>query len=336
MAQSTRSNKKEQGIRLQKILAKAGLASRRGAETLISQGKVSINGTIVTELGVRADPATDVIEVNGIPLEIETLTDKPITILLNKPRAVMCTAKDPEGRKTVFDILDDKTLPRLFTVGRLDYNTEGAILLTNDGNLGNRLTHPRYHISKIYHVKLQGKLTSEHLKLLRGGMMLNGKMTLPADITELGSLEKNIWYEVTLFEGRNRQIHRMMEAIGARVSRLKRVQFGNLTLDRVKVGTWRAVSGAELEGLVTGAPAANSPAPPQPRNESSDRRKNPSRGKVRREAGPSIGGKQTRRSGPKEETRGSTARNPKAGQKVSRRQDRNEAPPRGDRRKKRD
>jgi len=265
------------GVRLQKLLAQAGVASRRGAEALILQGKISVNGKVITEMGCRADPETDVIEVDGVPIEQEEILGKRVTILMNKPRGVMCTANDPEGRETIFDILDED-LPRLFSVGRLDYNTEGAILLTNDGTMANRLTHPRFHVAKTYHVKIQGKLSHDSIKALRTGVVIEGKRTLPADVTELGSLEKNIWYEVVLIEGRNRQIHKMMEAVGARVSRLKRVQFGNLTLDGVKVGSWRPLSGRELDGLLTGAPAISSPAPPQPRRAASDNKKPGKRG----------------------------------------------------------
>ena len=271
------------GIRLQKILAQAGIASRRASEVLIKDGKISVNGKIVTELGVRANPDTDVIEVEGVPIDQEDLNVKSMTILLNKPRGVMCTAHDPEGRQTVFDLLGEE-LPRLFTVGRLDYNTEGAILLTNDGQMANRLSHPKYHVAKTYHVKVQGRLSIESVKALRQGVFIDGRRTLPADVSELGSIEKNIWYEVVLVEGRNRQIHRMMEAVGARVSRLKRVQYGNLTLEGVKVGNWRPISKREIEGLLTGAPAVNSPAPPQPRAPQSEKEKKRSRSSSSRRA----------------------------------------------------
>ena len=251
------------GIRLQKIIAQAGIASRRAAEGLIQDGKVAVNGTIVTELGVRADPENDEITVEGIPLEMEVFHAKRVTLLLNKPRGVMCTAHDPEGRKTVYDLLDEE-LPRLFTVGRLDYNTEG-ILLTNDGELANKLMHPRFHVAKTYHVKVQGSLSQDAIRQLRKGVLIDGRRTLPADVEELGALEQNQWYEVVLVEGRNRQIHRMMEAVGVRVSRLKRVQFGNLTNEGVNVGSWGLLSKREIEGLLQGAPAVGTPSPPRPR-----------------------------------------------------------------------
>ena len=270
---------KTNGIRLQKIIAQAGIASRRAAEGLILEGKVAVNGEVVTELGVRANPETDEVTVEGIPVEMDLFHAKRITLLLNKPRGVMCTANDPEGRKTVYDLLDEE-LPRLFTVGRLDYNTEGVILLTNDGDLANKLTHPRFHVAKTYHVKVQGSLSQEAIRQLRKGVLIDGRRTLPADVEELGALEQNQWYEVVLVEGRNRQIHRMMEAVGVRVSRLKRVQFGNITNEGVNVGAWRSLSKREIEGLLQGAPAVGVPSPPKPRL-SSPKKKTRSRNQSR-------------------------------------------------------
>jgi len=235
------------GTRLQKLIALAGLASRRAAERLIVNGHVSVNGEVVRELGTRADPRRDEIHVNGELLPRPSDIQRMV-ILMNKPRETLCTASDPEGRKTVFDLLP-KDLPRLFTVGRLDYHSEGALLLTNDGDLAQRLAHPREHFPKVYEVKIQGELSEESLEKWRNGMRLEGRKTRPALITKLDSNGPNAWYEITLFEGRNRQIHRMMEAMRHRVNRLRRVAIGPLLLGLLPSEQWRPLTPEEIQAL---------------------------------------------------------------------------------------
>ena len=176
-------------VRLQKLIANAGIASRRHAETIILEGRVTLNGKVVTELGTKADPSRDRISVDGTELALRKEGAAKLTILLHKPRGVICTADDPEGRQTVFDLLGP-ALPRLFTVGRLDYNTEGALLLTNDGDLANILTHPRHHVAKIYEVRVQGRLSAENLLTIREGFQLDGRRVQPGVIEEIRASEK--------------------------------------------------------------------------------------------------------------------------------------------------
>ena len=231
--------------RLQKILAQAGVASRRAAEQLILEGRVRVNGRIVRELGTRADPFRDRVEVRGQRL----VREKPVYWLLHKPRGVVTTLDDPEGRTTVKDFLHDVP-ERVFPVGRLDFHTSGVLLLTNDGALAQALLHPRRAVPKTYAAKLQGQLEPEALAALRSGVVLDdGAKTAPAEVSLLRSDGKNTALEITIAEGKNRQIHRMGEAIGHAVLRLTRVSFAGLTLEGLPAGRKRVLTVKELNEL---------------------------------------------------------------------------------------
>lgn len=225
--------------RLQKIIAQAGICSRREAENLILAGRVTVDGKIIRELGTKANQKQK-IRVDGKNLTFDT---EKIYILLNKPRGYVSTAHDERGRKTILDLIDISG--RLYPVGRLDLNSEGLILLTNDGNLTNSLIHPRFEVKKTYRAKISGVLTEEKLDLLRTGVELDDGLTAPAEIY---MLDKDL-VEITIHEGRNRQIRRMFAAIGCDVKRLRRIKFANLTLDGLKVGKWRKLTSAEIKTL---------------------------------------------------------------------------------------
>lgn len=226
--------------RLQKIIARAGVTSRRNAEKLILAGKVTVDGKIITELGAKFDAEKNKICVDGKILKFDA---EKIYLLLNKPRGYVCTAKDERGRKTVLDLVD--VGQRIYPVGRLDLNSEGLLLLTNDGEFMNALLHPKFKIEKTYRVRISGAVTEEKLDKLRAGIELEDGMTAPAEIF---LLEENL-VEITIHEGRNRQIRRMFAAIGCDVKRLKRVKFAGLTLDGVKVGKFRPLTSAEINFL---------------------------------------------------------------------------------------
>lgn len=227
--------------RLQKLIARAGVTSRRNAENLILSGKVTVDGKIVTELGAKADAQKNKIRVDGKLLKFDA---EKIYILLNKPRGYVSTAKDERGRKTVLDLLTGID-ERVFPVGRLDLNSEGLILLTNDGELANALIHPKFEIEKTYRARISGEITEEKLDKLRAGIELDDGLTAPAEIY---LLEENL-VDITIHEGRNRQIRRMFAAIGCDVKRLKRTKFAGLTLEGVAVGKFRRLSSAEIKSL---------------------------------------------------------------------------------------
>ncbi|MFO7766573.1 MAG: pseudouridine synthase [Pelovirga sp.] len=230
--------------RLQKLIAKAGLASRRQAENWISQGRVTVNNR-TAHLGQSADVRTDQIKVDGVSLKGE---ERKLTVLLNKPRGYVCTLKDPEGRALVTDLVRD--IPeRLFPVGRLDYNSEGLLLLTNDGDLAHALSHPGKEVAKTYLVKVRGRFTTAMAEQMRGGLLLEDGMTLPAQVKNIRAVANNCWFEVTLREGRNRQVRRMCEFFGLTVVRLKRIKLGFLTLDGVRTGTYRQLLDTEVAKL---------------------------------------------------------------------------------------
>jgi 23S rRNA pseudouridine2605 synthase len=241
--------------RLQKIIAAAGVCSRRKAEELMTAGRVTVNGQTVTELGSKADPAQDHIKVDGKLLPIK-LSAQKIYLLLHKPKGYVTTVTDPEGRPTVMDLLRKGKPPvsaRVYPIGRLDWASEGLLLMTNDGDLANLLTRAASHVSKTYLVKISGKPKEDDLAKLRSGVSITtgveGKRvkTAPAKI-QLAHNAPNPWYEVTLIEGRNRQIHRMFERIGHRVEKIKRVRYGPLELD-VEVGRFRPLTNGEVEHL---------------------------------------------------------------------------------------
>src|SRR5437588_211560 len=234
--------------RLQKIIAAAGIASRRAAEKLITGGAVSVNGQIVTELGTKADLERDHVRVNGKLLHGP---ERHIYLLMNKPKGYVTTVHDPEGRPTVLDLLRG-VRARVYPVGRLDYASEGLLLLTNDGALAHRLTRAASHVPKTYQVKVSGKPTAEAITSLRTGVTLRDKgakpiKTSPAKIHLLRDAP-NPWYEVTLIEGRNRQIRRMFKEVGHDVEKIKRVRYGPLELD-VEPGRYRKLAAEEVRRL---------------------------------------------------------------------------------------
>jgi 23S rRNA pseudouridine2605 synthase len=231
--------------RLQKILAQAGVASRRAAETLIVEGRVRVNGRIVRELGTRADARRDRVEVNGKRL----VAEKPVYYLMHKPRGVVTTLDDPEGRKTIRDLVEN--IPeRVFPVGRLDFQTSGALLLTNDGAMAQALLHPTRAVPKVYSAKLQGIVDDRGLDALREGVVLDdGSKTAPATVACTRKDDRHTFLEITITEGKNRQIHRMGEAIGRPVLRLTRLSFAGLELDRLRPGQCRPLSPSDLNEL---------------------------------------------------------------------------------------
>jgi len=232
-------------VRLQKVLAQAGIASRRGAEEVIRQGRVVVNGIVVTELGVKVDPHADRITVDRITI---AMVESRVYLLLFKPRCCVTTARDPQGRKTVFDFVPDAGA-RLFPVGRLDFDAEGLLLLTNDGLLANRLQHPRYGVTKTYEVAAMGHPTPAALERLRTGVMLKEGMTAPAEVTVIGSSPGSTRLRIVLHQGWNRQIKRMGEAVGHPVLSIKRVAFGPLRLGSLKPGGSRHLKSGEVELL---------------------------------------------------------------------------------------
>lgn len=227
--------------RLQKILSRAGVASRRKAEEIITQGRVAVNGTVVTELGSKADLQRDHIKVDG---KLLRPPKEKIYIALNKPKGVVTTMSDPEGRETVHDLVKGlKT--RIYPVGRLDYASEGLLLLTNDGEFANRTTAAVNHVQKTYMVKVKGMLTPEQEEEFRRGIALHGKRTAPASI-RLTSRAENPWYEVKLIEGRQNQIRLMFKHFGKLVEKLKRTKIGFLELGPLKGGEFRYLTSGEI------------------------------------------------------------------------------------------
>jgi len=231
--------------RLQKVLAQAGVASRRQSEVLITQGKVSVNGQKVTELGVKVDPDEDIILVNNKPISLE---DKKVYFALNKPAGYISSVKDPQGRPTVLDLFPD-VKERIYPVGRLDYETEGLLILTNDGELTNALTHPSHEISKIYSARVQGTPGIGAIKKLTKGVQLEDGITAPARVEIKEVTKGKALMEIEIHEGRNRQVRRMLEAVGHPVVYLKRIQVGPVKLGNLSLGQYRPLSSNELREL---------------------------------------------------------------------------------------
>lgn len=259
MSESQTNPAAPHGERLQKYLARCGVASRRHAEALITDGLVSVNDATIRELGVRVDPARDVVRVRG---ERVTPPARKLYLLMNKPAGVMTTARDPHGRRTVLDLLSTRWRDeRVYPVGRLDYDTEGLLLLTDDGDLALRLTHPRYALAKEYHALVEGRPTSDELARLAAGVLLSGETrpTAPARAWLLrAGDDETTWVGLELHEGRNRQARRMFDAIGRPVIRLRRVRVGPLTLGDLASGQVRELSAREAETLrrTAGLPAS--------------------------------------------------------------------------------
>jgi 23S rRNA pseudouridine2605 synthase len=232
--------------RLQKILSRAGVASRRAAEKLMLEGRVTVNGSAVTELGTRADLARDEVRVDGV--RVKPPAEKAY-FLLNKPKGVLTTRHDPEGRATVMDLVP--AVPGLFPVGRLDVNTEGLLLLTNDGELAQRVMHPRYEVPRVYHAKVRGTPAPETLERIRRGVRVEGER-LKVDRVRVLEAANNSWLELALHEGKRHEVRRLLEAVGHPVSKLRRVALGPLTTRGLEPGQFRALSPQEVRALARG------------------------------------------------------------------------------------
>jgi 23S rRNA pseudouridine2605 synthase len=232
-------------IRLQKLIASTGLSSRRKAEMLIASGRVSVNGKVVTELGTKVDPALDHVKVDGKHL---TSAQPFVYLMLNKPKNVMSTLDDPGGRDTVKDFLHGVSV-RVFPVGRLDFDSEGLMLLTNNGELAQALLHPRYHVPKTYLIKVKGVLTDAEISQLQRGVKLEDGMTSPAVVKKIKRAEANSWLEITIREGRKHQVKRMLEFVGHMVIKLMRVRMGSLALGNLEPGEFRFLTDREANAL---------------------------------------------------------------------------------------
>ena len=236
--------------RLQKLIAAAGVASRRHAEELIAAGRVTVNGKVVTELGSKADPDKDHIKVNGKLINPQLKSREKTYVLLNKPKGYLSSVSDPEGRPLVTDLLPP-VLGKLHPVGRLDFNTEGLLLLTNDGDFTNFVTAARNNVEKVYEVKVKGVPAEGGIARLRRGITLDdGTRTAPAKIKKLGETQTNAWYEVLLHQGRNQQVRRMFELIGHSVLKLRRTRIGFLRDEDLKPGHWRLLSPGEVTRIM--------------------------------------------------------------------------------------
>ncbi len=227
------------------MLSGAGIASRRAAEELIREGRVSVNGKVVTELGTRANPHTDRIAIDGKQIRAP---ESPVYLALHKPVGVVTTLDDPEGRQSISDFVG-RVKQRVYPVGRLDYQSSGLLILTNDGELAMRLTHPRYHVEKTYRVKVHGHPDPQVLARLRGGIQLADGKTAPAGAQVVSEVGRKAWIEITISEGKNHQIRRMCEAVKLPVDKLQRISIGPLKLGKLPVGTTRRLTDAEVAKL---------------------------------------------------------------------------------------
>ena len=242
--------------RLQKILARAGFSSRRGAEQLMLEGRVTRNGEIVKELGTRADLDKDDVRVDGVRVKAPKAL---VYLVLNKPRGVVSTRSDPERRQTVMDLVPP--VAGLFPVGRLDVTTEGLMLLTTDGTFAERVAHPRYEVARVYHAKVYRVPTAETLERLRKGVTVDGER-MAVDQARVLRAGNNGWVELTLHEGKHHEVRRLLEAVGHPVSKLKRVALGPLTTRGLEPGQFRTLRPAEVKALMA-PPARRRPAAPR-------------------------------------------------------------------------
>lgn len=232
-------------VRLQKFLANAGVASRRGAEKIIAEGRVAVNGEIVREMGVQIDENYDKVTVDG---EEVKNAEKKMYIMLNKPYGFVTTVSDDKGRPTVMELVSDISL-RIYPVGRLDYDTEGLLLLTNDGDLTFKITHPKHDVSKTYVAEVSGNISMDTIVQLRRGVVIDGYKTSPAEVEVIGATQYGTKIEITIHEGRNRQVRKMFESLGCVVKRLKRTKEAGLNLGHLPVGKWRKLSESEVNML---------------------------------------------------------------------------------------
>ena len=231
-------------LRLQKFLARAGVASRRASEDLMTAGRVTVNGEVVRELGTKVDPLVDEVAVDGL---VVTLVDKPVTIMLHKPAGVITTMKAQSKAPIVADLVPTKRYPGLYPIGRLDADTTGLLLFSTDGQLGNALTHPSHHVPKTYIAHVQGKVSDAEADRLRAGVELDDGPTQPAELEFVDG--KRDCVRMTIHEGRYHQVKRMFEVVGHPVERLHRERFGSLELGDLPTGKWRELTAEELESL---------------------------------------------------------------------------------------
>lgn len=232
--------------RLQKLIAAAGIASRRKAEDLITAGVVTVNGKVVDELGAKADPDKDHIKVNGKLLNPQLARVEKVYVALNKPMGYLTSTSDEQERPLVIDLIG-KYRKKVHPVGRLDFNSEGLLLLTNDGQFTQLVTRAAEKVAKRYEVKVKGRLSEEQINRLRSGILIEGVRTAPAKIRRLRESDTNSWFEVILYEGRNQQIRKMFDAVGHSVLKLKRVAIGFLGLERLRPGEFRLLNEAEVK-----------------------------------------------------------------------------------------
>jgi len=230
--------------RLQKFLARAGVASRRAAEDYIRAGRVMVNGRVVTEMGVKVDPGRDAVKVDGRPVKAKATV---VTLMLHKPSGYVCTTRDPQGRRVVTELLGART-ERLYPVGRLDYDATGLLLLTNDGELAHRLTHPSFLVPRTYRVTVRGEVSRETLRQVAAGVELDERMVYPEVAVIKWEPEKTV-LEITVHEGRYHLIKRLMEQMGHPVMKLKRIAFGPLRLEGLPRGVFRELTGREVKAL---------------------------------------------------------------------------------------
>jgi 23S rRNA pseudouridine2605 synthase len=250
--------------RLQKILSRAGIASRRAAERVLAEGRITVNGHTVTEVGTKADLERDDVRVDGVRVRPP---QAPVYLLLNKPKGVVTTRHDPEGRPTVMELVP--AVAGLFPVGRLDVTTEGLLLLTNDGAFAERVSHPRYEVPRVYLAKVRSVPGPETIERLRRGVTVDGER-LAADQVRLVESDKNAWVEITLHEGKKHEVRRLLEAVGHPVSKLRRVAIGPLGLKGLEPGEFRALTPHEVQSLLK--PAAHRRGPERPRGVARPRR----------------------------------------------------------------
>ena len=269
--------------RLQKLIAAAGLASRRHAEEMIEAGEVTVNGEVVRELGTKADPARDHIKVRGKLINPLLEKQEKFYVLLNKPRGYLSALADTEQRPLVSDLVP-QSLGRLHPVGRLDFNTEGLLILTNDGELTNYVTSARNKVEKVYEVKVKGVPPEEQIARLRRGIRLeDGVKTAPAQIVKTDETKTNAWYEVVLREGRNQQIRRMFDSIGHSVIKLRRVRIGSITAEGILIGQWRHLKPAEVKRLK--GEGGKKPTPPAKKSDTGVGQRPPRKGAAKRRTG---------------------------------------------------
>ena len=267
--------------RLQKILARSGFASRRGAEQLMREGRVTVNGEPAQELGTKADLDHDDVRVDGVRVKAPKA---PTYLVLNKPRGVVTTRRDPEGRPTVMSLVPP--VAGLFPVGRLDVTTEGLILLTNDGAFAERVSHPRYEVPRVYHAKVRRVPDPETLDRLRRGVRVDGDF-MAVDRVRVIEAENNAWVEVALHEGKQHEVKRLLEAVGHPVSKLRRVAFGPVTTKGLEPGQFRALTPVEVAGLLRGegSPVGAARRPPRRHPRPKPRPDAPPRGRGRDRGG---------------------------------------------------